>query len=80
MVVDEVCNVQELLILFLCIYMPLHDRSRHYAYAALLSEILILLQVKLPLVTQWQKLLVFRKPIGEVVFGEYNEFCALSGS
>ena len=57
--------------------MRFHYRPRHYAYPELFGQLLISVQVLVPLLADGEELRVFGHPIGEMVFRENSELGTL---
>ena len=59
--------------------MALNNSTWHDTDSTLFRQILVLLEIRLPLVAQIEETGIFRKPVGEVVFWQDSEFGTLSG-
>lgn len=72
-IVNEVCHVMQLFLPRPFILMCFHYCPRHNAYFERFCQLLISVQIIIPLLTQRKEFRVFRHPVGEVVFGEHGE-------
>lgn len=70
LVINEIGNIVQLSHF---IFMYFHYCPRHKANFELFCQLLISLQINVPLLTKGNELRVFRQPIREMVFGKYGE-------
>ncbi len=71
--INKVGNIVQLILPRFRILMRFHYRPRHYAYIELFCQLLIFVQILVPLPAEREELRVFGHPIGEMVFGENGE-------
>jgi hypothetical protein len=65
---DEIRHIQQPILFLLLAAMALNNRTRHNADPAFFSQLLVLLEIRLPLIAQAGERRVFRKPVGKMVF------------
>ena len=73
LIINEVSNIMQLVLPRLSILMHFHNRPRHNAYLELFRQLLISVQVIVPLRTEGEEFGVFGHPIREMVFGQDGE-------
>ena len=76
LIINEISNIMQLVFTRLSLHMCFHDCPRHYAYSELFCQLLISVQIILPLLAKGRELRVFGHPIREMVFRENGEVCA----
>ena len=76
-VVDEVRYIEELLLLFLGILMPLDYCTGYYADIMLSGQCAVSVQVDFPFTTKFTEVWIFRDPVGEVILRENCQLRAL---
>ena len=73
LVVNKVSNIMQLLLSRLCILLCFYYCPRHNADIKLFGQLLIFVQIIVPLPTERDELRVFGHPIGEMIFRENCE-------
>ena len=73
LIINEISNVMQLILPGHFILMCFHYRARHYAYFELFCQLLISVQIIVPLLAKGKKLRVFGHPVCEMIFGENSE-------
>ena len=76
-VVNEISDIVQLMLPGLSILKCFHYRPRHHAYFELFCQLLISVQIIIPLPAEGEELGVFGHPIREVIFGEDRELGTL---
>ena len=76
LIIDKISNIMQLVFPRLCLHMCFHYCARHDAYPELFGQLLIFVQISLPLLAKGQELMVFGHPVCEMVFRENGEVCA----
>ena len=77
LVVNEVSHIVQLILSRLCILLCFYYRPRHNADIKLFSQLLVFVQIVVPLPAERDELRVFGHPIGEMIFRENSELSPL---
>ena len=78
-ITNEIGNIMQLVLPRLFLHMRFHNSPWHYTKVEFLCQLLVSLQIILPLLAQDRELRIFRYPIGEMIFrenGEVGAFCS----
>lgn len=76
-VVNKISNIEQLILLSLSIPICFHYCTRHNTYSELLCQLLISVQIFVPLRTEEKELRVFGHPVCKMVFGKDSEVGAI---
>ena len=77
LVVNEVSNIMQLILPRLCILLCFYYRPRHNADIKLAGQLLIFVQIIVPLPAETYELRVFGHPISEMIFWKNSELSPL---
>lgn len=80
LVVDEVCNIDQLVISGLFVLMSLHDRAGDDADVVLLGQGPVSVEIYLPLPTKVAEFGIVRHPVGQMVLREHCQMGSLTRS
>ena len=73
LIINEVSNIMQLMLAGLSIRMCFHYCPRCYAYPKLFCQLLISLQIIVPLPAEGEELSIFGHPVCEMIFGKNSE-------
>jgi hypothetical protein len=65
---DEIRNIQQPILLLLLTTVPFNNRTRYNTDPAFFRQLLVLLEIRLPLIAQPGERRILREPVGEMVF------------
>ena len=74
-IINEISNIMQLIALSILICF--HYRPRYQAYFELLCQLLIFVQIIVPLPAEAEELRIFGHPVREMILGEYRELGTL---
>ena len=74
---NEIRNIQQPILLLLLAPVPFDNRTRHNTDPAFFGQLLVLLEIRLPLIAQPGECRILGEPVGEMVFWQDDKLSAL---